>query len=178
VTEGSALLNVTVPPPAKLFVNGRATTSIGASRRYVAHGLQPNLRYTFELRAEDARDGRQVSETKSVTLQANQSADVAFRLDAAPARTSLTVHVPEDSRLWLEGNATRGTGAVRQFETTRLSAGQSWEDYEVRVEIERDGRTLAQRKTITLKAGQSHEMRFDFDRTRLAATPPRVGGRG
>jgi len=92
---------------------------------------------------------------------------------AAPARTSLTVRVPENAKVYLEGNATRSTGAVRQYATGHLEDGQEWVGYEVRVEIDQDGQKLVQRKTLTLKAGQTHEVSFDFDMPALAQTARR-----
>jgi uncharacterized protein (TIGR03000 family) len=177
--DGRVLLNVSVPADAEVYVNGRRTTSSGRRRRYVARNVQPGLKYKFEVRAELVRGGEEVSETKTVALQANQTADLAFRLaaqsgsgqvDVQPPRTSLTVRVPAAAKVWLEGNATRSTGTARRFATTGLAPGQVWEDYEIRVELERDGRTRTRQQNITLKAGQSHEIRFDFAAPHVAGS--------
>jgi uncharacterized protein (TIGR03000 family) len=55
------------------------------------------------------------------------------------------------------------------FRTTGLSGSKAWNDYTVRVELERGGRTVVKEETITLKAGQSQEIRFDFDGDKIAA---------
>ncbi|MBI3467762.1 MAG: TIGR03000 domain-containing protein [Planctomycetes bacterium] len=81
--DDSALLQVRLPADAKLIVNDRLTRSTGALRRYRSRGLEPGVSYSYELRAEFTRDGRTISETKIVSLRANETAEVDFAFDAA-----------------------------------------------------------------------------------------------
>ncbi len=78
----SVMLTVNVPADAKVFVNGRATTSAGELRQYTSAGLQPDAAYRYRVRAEFVRDGKPVSEEKSVSIVTGQTASLAF--DAAP----------------------------------------------------------------------------------------------
>ncbi|MEX2115089.1 MAG: TIGR03000 domain-containing protein [Pirellulales bacterium] len=76
--NNSATLTVSVPADARIFVNDQATKTTGASRSYVSRNLQPGARYTYRVRAEFTRDGRQVSEVKTVQLSAGQNQSLAF----------------------------------------------------------------------------------------------------
>jgi uncharacterized protein (TIGR03000 family) len=167
--RSSATLTVNVPQDAKIFVNGVQTKSLGAERSYVSRGLQRGLNYTYEVRAEVERDGKKIEETKVVSMRAGQNSQLAFDLKSAAMTTLLTVHVPEAAKVSLAGNETKSTGAVREFKTTKLAAGETWDSYTVSVSIEREGEMLTQEKTITLKAGDSRELSFDFDSPQVAA---------
>jgi uncharacterized protein (TIGR03000 family) len=152
-------------------VNDRATTSTGADREFISRDLQDGARYNYEVRAEFTRDGKTVTETKSIQMTAGQTANMDF--SAAPAvaqtaataetRTTLIVHVPDDAKLYLAGHETRSTGPVREFSTTRLPNGSEWTTYAVRAVVERDGRQEVREENVSLKAGESREVTLSFD---------------
>jgi uncharacterized protein (TIGR03000 family) len=151
-------------------VNGQATTSTGNSRQYVSRDLQRGFNYTYEVRAEVVRDGQTIEQVKKVDLRAGETANLAFDFPTtSAAETSLTVHVPADAKVYLAGNATKSGGETRVFRTTGLAGSKSWEGYTVRVELERGGRTFTKEETITLKAGQSQELSFDFEGDKIAS---------
>ena len=75
----------------------------------------------------------------------------------------------------LAGRETKASGPVREFSTTKLVSAGQWADYPVRVEIERDGETVVQQRTITLVAGETLEETFDFDALQVAQTPADAG---
>jgi uncharacterized protein (TIGR03000 family) len=111
-----------------------------------------------------------VEQVKKVDLRAGETAKVAFEFGTSTAvETSLTLHVPSDAKVYLAGNATKAGGETRVFRTTGLSGNKGWDNYTVRVELERGGRTLTREETISLKAGQSQEMSFDFDGDKIAS---------
>lgn len=167
--SGSATLTVNVPADARLYVNGSATISKGANRKFVSRGLTAGYDYTYEVVAEGLRNGQPVRETKTVTVRAGDTKALAFNF--APANsvaTSLTVHVPEDATVTLAGNRTAAKGAVRTYTTTALANGKTWNGYVVRATVQREGRTLTDEKIVNLAAGQSLTVEFDFDAPRLA----------
>ncbi|MCA9207181.1 MAG: TIGR03000 domain-containing protein, partial [Planctomycetales bacterium] len=168
-TTGDATLTVNVPSAAKIYVNGRPTTSEGDFRRYVSRGLSTGYDYTYEVRAEVERDGKKLEETKVVTLRGGQALHLDFALtsESAPV-TSLTVNVPEDAKLYLSGVETSVTGSVRTFTTSKLAAGTVWSDYVVKVEVNRDGRTIVDEKSISLTAGDTKELTFTLDAVQVA----------
>jgi uncharacterized protein (TIGR03000 family) len=164
-----------VPADAAVYVNGRLTTTPGTHRRYLSRGLVPGYGYTYNIRAVVTRDGKELNDTRVVEVSAGENRQVAFNFDQAPSQdlaasvpTMLTVRVPEDAEVMLEGRATSATGTVRQFTTNELAKGEKWEGYNVLVKLDRDGRVDTRQKTINLIGGQSHELTFDFDPERLA----------
>ena len=116
-------------------------------------------------------DGRQLEKTKVAVLRAGEVTALDFdfqQADQDAVETSLTVHVPENAKVFLSGNSTRATGTERRFSTTRIGEGEKWADYLVRVTVEREGRTLSKEQRVTLNGGDQAELSFDFDQTELA----------
>jgi uncharacterized protein (TIGR03000 family) len=77
--------------------------------------------------------------------------------------------VPADAKVYLAGNATKASGETRIFRTTGLTTGKSWDGYTVRVELDRGGKVETKEETISLKAGESREIRFDFGGDKVAS---------
>ena len=157
-TEG--LLAVNVPAEAKIFVNGQATTSTGSNRQYVSRDLQNGMTYAYEVRAEIVRDGQTLEQTKTIDLRAGSTSTLDFDFDAQPVETSLTVRVPAEAKVYLAGNSTTASGETRVFKTTGLSSGKGWNNYTIRVEMERDGKLVTEEKVINLAAGEAKELSF------------------
>lgn len=165
--DTAASISVKVPTDAVVFVNGRPTTSTGAERNFVSRGLAGGRTYAYQLRVEFNRDGEKVVENKLVRLQAGQSIELSFGAgeqvaSGEKAETDLTLHVPAEAKVTLAGAATRQTGELRTFATDSLTKGQEWAGYVVRVELERDGKTLVEEKTLSVVGGETYELKFDF----------------
>jgi uncharacterized protein (TIGR03000 family) len=176
VGRDAVMLSVWVPNDARIFVNGNTTTSTGSARNYISRGLQPGASYAYEVRAEVVRDGKTVTETKQVTLVAGQRVNIEFGFEddgvdnvAEAPRTTLTLNVPEDAKVFLSGKETHSKGTVREFSTTRLANGSQWNDYAIRVEIERDGQRLTKEQTVSLAAGETRQVSFDFEAPQVAS---------
>jgi uncharacterized protein (TIGR03000 family) len=175
-TDSAAMLTVSVPADASVYVNGNRTTSTGELRHYVSRGLTPGAAYTYRIRAEFTRGGEVVTETKTVRLTAGGTASLAFNdvrddspLASDSVETTLTLHVPADAKVILAGNETQQAGPTRHFVTSHLASGEKWSDYVVRVEVERDGQILADEKTLDLVGGQTRELVMDLDAPKIAA---------
>jgi uncharacterized protein (TIGR03000 family) len=176
ISPDAGYLIVDVPADAKVFVNGHATTSTGEHRQYVSHGLEAGMRYEYQVRVEIVRDGKPISETKTVQLSAGSEADVAFDISgkspvpqtaktgAAP-RTAVLLHVPADAKVYLSGTEMNSTGTDREFVTTKLPEGSAWDHYTVRVVS--GGETREQ--TLTLNGGDSRELTFNFGTEKVAS---------
>lgn len=165
--ETEAAIRVSVPADAVVFVNDRPTTSTGAERNFVSRGLTGGRTYAYKLRVEFTREGEQVVENKLVRLQAGQTIDLNFGAGAQVAKeesaaTNLTLHVPAGAKVTLAGAATKQTGELRTYSTDSLTAGQEWAGYVVRVELERDGKTLVEEKSLTIVGGEKYDLSFDF----------------
>lgn len=163
-THGQAQLAVDVPEDAEVYVNGSKTRTQGSHRTYVSPGLIPGRSYAYSIRAVVERDGHTQEVTKLITFTAGD--DVAVEMEFQedrPIETLLTLHVPADAKVELAGSATKKVGVLRTFATSRLTSGEAWDGYLVRVTLERGGETLAQERLITVRGGQAQELTFDFD---------------
>jgi uncharacterized protein (TIGR03000 family) len=170
VSTPSTLLAVQVPADAEVYVNGYRTKATGTARRYRSAGLQEGREYTYEVRVVSRQDGTEVAQTKFVTMKAGDETELDFAFNAGiVAKTSLTLHVPEGAKVTLAGAETKMEGTTRVFSTSSLEPGKAWEDYVVRVVVERDGQSLTKERTITVRGGEQHELAFDFDAVELAS---------
>jgi len=171
---GDAFLNVKLPENATVFVNGRSTSTPGAQRQYVSRNLAYGVPFTYEVRAEIERDGKKLTQTMSVDLLAGQNKNIEFDFDASSELiTSVSLNVPENATVLLGGVETKTRGPVRYYSTKELGQGQAWEDYEVEVSIVKNGKTVTQTKTVDIKAGQSVNLSFDFDKAPAASVASR-----
>ncbi len=165
--RNNALLSVKVPADAKVFVNDRPTTSVGEDREFISRDLAPGARYNYQVRAEFIRDGKPVTEEKSVQLAAGENLSLNFINGEAQAasdiRTTLIVHVPADAKLYLAGHEMKTSGTVREFATTKLPAGSDWATYAIRAVVDHDGQQQVREQTVSLKAGESQEITISFD---------------
>jgi uncharacterized protein (TIGR03000 family) len=164
-SAAAAEIFVNVPENAKVFVNDLPTSSMGSERHYVSRGLLRGRTYSYKLRVEFERDGTPVVEDKLVRLQAGQATKLAFGGEepAVQAATELKLHVPADAKVTLAGAATQQTGEVRTFASSHLKPGQKWDGYVVRVELEQDGKTLVEERTLNIEGGQSYELAFEMN---------------
>ncbi len=80
----------------------------------------------------------------------------------------LNVVLPEAATVFVNGNRTKSTGAVRRFVSKDLEAGQSYR-FEVRAEREVNGRTVTEQKTIVLVPGSSESIEFALEEKSKAA---------
>jgi uncharacterized protein (TIGR03000 family) len=76
----------------------------------------------------------------------------------------LTVWVPFDAKVMINGLETRSTGSRREFVSYGLKAGLSYK-YVVRATVVREGKTLEDSQTVTLTAGQIEAVAFGFNTT-------------
>ncbi|MGD9636703.1 MAG: TIGR03000 domain-containing protein [Pirellulales bacterium] len=87
----------------------------------------------------------------------------------AAVKTTLKLNVPTDAKVTLAGVPTKQSGEMREFATNKLAAGQTWSNYNVHVEVTKDGKTYSQDRTILLTGGQSQELSFDLGGMQLAS---------
>jgi uncharacterized protein (TIGR03000 family) len=74
---------------------------------------------------------------------------------------TLLLEVPEDAKVEINGYLTRGSGSQRKCVSSGLEPGFVYE-YQVRVQVVRDGRTLEEVQTARLEAGQERRLVFRF----------------
>ena len=92
---------------------------------------------------------------------------------APPSKTSatsaensgvLTVWVPYDAKVTVNGLETKSTGSRRQFVSYGLKPGLSYK-YVVKAEVVRNGQTVEDTRTVSLTAGQISAVAFGFNTT-------------
>ncbi len=82
------------------------------------------------------------------------------QIDAAcVGKARMILDVPEDARVYVNGTLTKTASNRRVYYSPRLEAGQSY-FYEVRIEVEREGKTYTENKRVIVKAGDDHKESF------------------
>jgi uncharacterized protein (TIGR03000 family) len=79
----------------------------------------------------------------------------------AAATAEIVAHVPAGTKLFVEGRATVQTGTVRHFETAELQPGRDY-TYTIRAELDRGGQKLTREKKVTVRAGETKDLRFEW----------------
>jgi uncharacterized protein (TIGR03000 family) len=71
----------------------------------------------------------------------------------------ITVKLPEDAKLFVDGVLCPMASATRSFDTPKLNAGQSYH-YQLKAEVVRGGKTTTVNRRIDFEAGQSIAVEF------------------
>ncbi len=75
----------------------------------------------------------------------------------------LTVYVPYEAKITINGLPTQSTGSRRQYASFGLKPGMNYK-YDIHAEIVRDGKIVEESKTVTLTAGQQDAAAFGFNK--------------
>jgi uncharacterized protein (TIGR03000 family) len=78
-------------------------------------------------------------------------------VSARPAR--VVVELPADAKLFIDDQAMKATSERRSFSTPTLQPGQAYY-YEVRAEVEREGKTYSETKRVIVRAGETARASF------------------
>ncbi len=172
VAPNSLLLNVRVPADAVVYINGQRSGQTGTMRTFSTSDLEPGLNYTYEIRAEIPDGDKMITKTETVYATPGKMKDVTLlpkRSDRdvaknAPtsSRGTLALHVPAESRVYVNGQLMRSTGATRMFSATLPQATSRAAEYDVRVELEQNGQTFVREETVRLAAGGKRDVTIDF----------------
>jgi uncharacterized protein (TIGR03000 family) len=84
-----------------------------------------------------------------------------FDVSAIEAPATLVVRLPADAKLTVDGSATRSTDSVRAFVSPPLQPGKDYH-YTLRAEVTRDGKKVERTRDVSVRAGQTSEVNFDF----------------
>lgn len=76
---------VSLPVDATLTIDGQATVAQCASREFVSPALEAGKDYAYTIKVEIVRDGKSVSESKTVIVRAGETSEVSFGLAAVAA---------------------------------------------------------------------------------------------
>ncbi|MBS0208279.1 MAG: TIGR03000 domain-containing protein [Planctomycetes bacterium] len=173
IPNNSLLFNLQVPADALVFVNGFPTRSTGATRTFMATDLEPGRTYAYEVSVETYVNGEPVVENRRVVAKTGDRQTLAFNstakqqaeviVAADPRRGTLTLHVPADAKVLVDGQITRSTGEVRTYSAKFAEGSKEPISYHLRVEYSRDGKTLVEERNVDLLPGMSQDLVVDFD---------------
>jgi uncharacterized protein (TIGR03000 family) len=80
--EDAATVRVRVPNDAEVWFNDVKTKKTGESRRFITPALEDGKRYSYDIRAKWAKDGKTVEHTRTIQLYAGDRLTVDFRHEA------------------------------------------------------------------------------------------------
>lgn len=165
----SSVLNIELPGEAKVFINDKLTKTQGTRRSYRSPNLKLGQEYKYRVKAVLVRDGKELVQTRLVTMKPGLDETVQFEFDTVDAEelpaplTTLALNVPANAKVTLCGNETTHRGENRTFITTSLKRGKVWKDYHVAVEFERDGKLLKEERTLNMVAGETYRLSIGID---------------
>ncbi len=73
-----ATMDVRVPADAEVWVAGARTGQRGTARTYVSPHLEPDQRYSYEIRARWTEGGKEVDRTRQISVRAGETVKVDF----------------------------------------------------------------------------------------------------
>jgi uncharacterized protein (TIGR03000 family) len=149
------------PLDAQLSVEGRVIPRTAAEETFRTPDLEPGSLYTYTLKAQVARGGKTVAYLKTVKVRAGQISEADFTKLIAQGKdaATLTVKLPADARLFVDGVACPLTSATRSFDTPDLEAGQKYY-YTLKAEVVREGETRTATRRVLVEAGK--QVTVDF----------------
>jgi len=152
---------VKAPADVQLSVEDRDLPRTAGEQAFRTPELKPGYVYTYNFKARVVRDGKTVAYTKQVKVRAGESATADFTKLAAEGKDSarITVKLPADARLYVDGRLCPLTSDTRSFTTPELAADQKYY-YTLKAEVVRGGETRTARKRVIVEAGKDIAVEF------------------
>jgi uncharacterized protein (TIGR03000 family) len=157
-----AAVLVRLPADARLYANQRLTGLTSGERQFQTPELPAGQEFHYNFRMEVERDGKAVSESRQVVVRAGEKIRVEFVDPSdtlAADRARVSVKLPADARLFVDGQLTDLASENRAFDSTKLEAEKEY-FFLVTAEVTRDGQKQAQTQRIVVRAGE--KVRVDF----------------
>jgi uncharacterized protein (TIGR03000 family) len=157
-----ATVVIKAPTDVRILVDGQLTPRSAAEETFTTPALDPGRTYQYVFKAEAVRDGKTVALTKRVEVQAGRQSEVDFR-DQIPAGTAdvarVTVQLPDDGKLYVDGVLCPLDSASRTFNTPRLEPGRQYY-YTLKAEVVREGQTQSESRRVFIEAGRQTTVDF------------------
>jgi uncharacterized protein (TIGR03000 family) len=93
---------------------------------------------------------------------ANGSDEIASLILNANSTAVLSVNVPEEAKVYINGRLTRTEGDVRSYVSRGLKSGKKY-DYRVKAVLSRNGKEIVRNQKVKLVPGLQKSISFDFD---------------
>jgi uncharacterized protein (TIGR03000 family) len=159
----AARVLIKAPADAHITVNGRETPHAAAEETFRTPELEPGHTYEYVVKAEATRGGKTVTLTREVTVRAGRQSVADFtelgESQGSGEAARVTLRVPEDARVFIDGVLCPLTSATRRYQTPRLEAGRQY-FYTVKAELTREGRTLSESRRVLVEAGKQVTVEF------------------
>jgi uncharacterized protein (TIGR03000 family) len=163
-TGDPATVVVQLPADARMWVDGQQADLTSGTRSFQTPALDRGRDYAYTIRAEATRDGQAVSQSQRVVVRAGQVSRVDFgdmkaavRANPAAAPAHVTVRLPENARLFVDGVAYPRQSTAATFDTPALEPGRTY-FYTFRVEVPAEPRSESRR--VEVAAGK--QVQIDF----------------
>lgn len=171
VASTTANVTIQVAEGASLSVDGQAIAISGTSQTFNTPALESGRVYYYEMKATASKDGKSLVASKRVAVRAGETVSVDLRelkAEAAPATkpasfppapAKLTIKLPAEAKLFVDGVEAPLTSAERTFNTPTLEPGKDYV-YTLKAEVAREGRTLSETKRVNFQAGKEVTVEF------------------
>jgi len=145
----------------QLSVEGRPIPRTASEETFLTPALEPGYSYVYTFKAHVVRNNQTVAYTKQVRVRAGQTSIADFTTLATQGKgtAKVTVKLPADARLYVDGVLYPLNSEVRSFTTPELEAGQRYY-YTLQAELVRDGETRTARKRVIVEAGKDITVEF------------------
>jgi len=140
---------VLAPAGAKLYADGEATSLIGPERVFLTPELAAGRDFQYTLKLENGTEAT----TKQVVVRAGHRTVVDFTNGAEQVTTPVTVNLPANAKLFVDGVPAAVSGGTHTFRTPELAKGKAF-TYDFRAEVDKAGTTEVVSKKVTFKAGE------------------------
>jgi uncharacterized protein (TIGR03000 family) len=144
-------------------VDGQETPRNAVEESFTTPDLEPGRSYQYVFTAEAVRDGKTVTRTKRVTVQAGRMSEADFSEmsdnQGAADVAKVTVRVPQDAKVYVDGVVCPIESGKSTFETPKLQAGRQY-FYTIKAEMVRDGQNVSESRRVIVQAGKSTSVEF------------------
>jgi uncharacterized protein (TIGR03000 family) len=180
-----ATVVVRLPGDAKLYAENQLLELTSGERTFVTPELPTGKEYAYSFKIEYDRNGRTLSEAQKITVTAGKTSTVVFddlTLGAKPKSGNtavvakpdeptkpvsnekgvparITVKVPDNAVLYIDGKKNEKTGGQREFTTPPLPAGKEF-SYAMKLETTKDGRAEEVLQKVVFQAGETLTVDF------------------
>lgn len=157
----AAAVVLKAPVGVQLSLEDRIIRRTAGTETFRTPELDPGYSYTYTFKAQVVRGGKVVAYTKQVQVRAGQTSTADFtKLTTQGKDTArVTVKLPADARLYVDGVLCPMTSARRSFDTPELDAGRRYY-YTLKAEVVRAGETRADTQRVIIEAGKQVTVQF------------------
>jgi uncharacterized protein (TIGR03000 family) len=156
-----ATVVIKAPTDASVLVDGQPTQRSAAEETFTTPALEPGKPYQYDFEVKAVRDGKTVSRSTRVIVEAGKRSEVDFSdLDTGTSDVArVTVVGPAGAKLSVDGVETTLPTGERTFETPKLQTGRQYY-YTVKAEVVRDGRSQTETQRVVVEAGKLTRVQF------------------